>query len=326
MTLEDSHAVIPKELNSLIKQDMAVPILITQAAIFPEGRVQTVLMRGIEPSQKILGIPTSELNVDSNILPVMVGHRMAKKNSLKKDSLITIRWRDANGTFDAVEGEIVEIMNTQVPTIDSRQLWVPIDRLQKMMGVKNEATMLVVSQDLDKPVKIAGQNDLPGWDFKTHDFLMKDLYAMVASKKIGGGIMYSILLFLAMIAIFDTQILSIFRRRKEIGTLMALGMTRIRVILMFTLEGMLNGILAIGLAMIYGTPLIYLTAKKGIGMPEMVEDYGYALSTRLYPVYSVGLIFSTCIIIMITVAIVSYLPTRKIAKLKPTEALKGKIQ
>ena len=89
---------------------------------------------------------------------------------------------------------------------------------------------------------------------------------------------------------------------------------------------MLNGILAMGAAMIYGTPLIYFTATKGIGMPEMVEEYGFALSARLYPAYSAGLIFSTCLVIMITVAIVSYLPTRKIAKLKPTEALKGKIQ
>jgi ABC-type lipoprotein release transport system permease subunit len=42
-----------------------------------------------------------------------------------------------------------------------------------------------------------------------------------------------------MIAIFDTQVLSLFKRRKEIGTLSALGMTQQQIIGLFTVEGLL---------------------------------------------------------------------------------------
>jgi ABC-type lipoprotein release transport system permease subunit len=128
-----------------------------------------------------------------------------------------------------------------------------------------------------------------------------------------------------MLAIFDTQVLAVFRRRKEIGTLMALGLTRLRTIMLFTLEGALNGILAAIAAAIYGTPLLILFAKHGMSMPEAADSYGYALASRILPSYSVRLVLGTAIIVMATVTIVSYLPTRRISKMKPTEALRGKI-
>ncbi|MCK4532455.1 FtsX-like permease family protein, partial [bacterium] len=155
---------------------------------------------------------------------------------------------------------------------------------------------------------------------------LSDISAMVKSKRVGAGIMYAILLFLAMLAIFDTQVLAIFKRRKEIGTLMALGMTRLQVIFLFTLEGAMHGILAIGIAAIYGIPLLLYSAKHGISFPtETVDDYGFAFAETLLPSYSVFLVLGTIFIVMTVVTIVSFLPTRKIAKLKPTEALKGKI-
>jgi len=46
----------------------------------------------------------------------------------------------------------------------------------------------------------------------------------------------------------------------------------------------------------------------------------------IYPVYGLKLIFSTILTVIISATIVSYLPARKIAKLNPVLALKGKKQ
>ena len=319
LSLDESHGVIPDQLDSLIENRQATPILIRQGTIYPEGRVQSVLIKGIDPAQTILDIPTARLSRDAIELPVMVGKLMAKKNSLQIGDYLTIRWRDVNGTFDAADGEIVAIMNTNVPTMDMAQLWVPLKRLQEMSGLENEATMVVVDQAMREHA------DLPGWRFKGHDFLLKDINDVIKSKRAGSAVMYAILLFLSMLAIFDTQVLSIFRRRKEIGTLMALGMVRSKVIALFTLEGMLHGILGIAIAALYGIPALIITGKIGIPMPSTAEEYGFALPTRLFPVYSAWLVSGTILIVMLTVTIVSYLPSRKISGLKPTEALKGKL-
>ena len=128
-----------------------------------------------------------------------------------------------------------------------------------------------------------------------------------------------------MLAIFDTQVLSIFRRQKEIGTQIALGMTRGQVIKLFTLEGSMHSILAAGVAAIYGIPLLSLQAKYGIAMPENTDDYGMAIAEKIFPVYSIGLIITTTIVIFITATIVSFIPARKISRMKPTDAIRGKI-
>jgi ABC-type antimicrobial peptide transport system permease subunit len=50
------------------------------------------------------------------------------------------------------------------------------------------------------------------------------------------------------------------------------------------------------------------------------------VADKIYPVYSIGLVITTILLILLTTTIVSYLPSRRIAKMKPTEALRGKIQ
>jgi ABC-type antimicrobial peptide transport system permease subunit len=129
-----------------------------------------------------------------------------------------------------------------------------------------------------------------------------------------------------MLAIFDTQVLSIFRRQKEIGTYIALGMTRSQVVGLFTIEGSLNSLLAALLAAVYGIPLLALQASRGLSFVGASKDYGLVVADKIFPVYSIGLVATTIILIMITTTIVSYLPSRKIAKMKPTEALRGKLQ
>jgi ABC-type lipoprotein release transport system permease subunit len=156
--------------------------------------------------------------------------------------------------------------------------------------------------------------------------LLLEIENIIKAKTTGGIIIWGILLMLAMLAIFDTQVLSIFRRQKEIGTYVAMGMTRNQVVTLFTVEGAMHSVLAALLGAVYGIPLLSLQAIKGIALPVSGSDYGISMAERIYPQYGIGLIFTTVLLVMITTTIVSYWPARKIARMKPTDALRGKIQ
>jgi ABC-type antimicrobial peptide transport system permease subunit len=112
----------------------------------------------------------------------------------------------------------------------------------------------------------------------------------------------------------------------EIGTYIALGMTRKQVVTLFTMEGAMHAVLAAVLGAIYGVPLLAYQSAKGIALPVKSSDYGLAMADRLYPEYGLGLILSTIIIVFLTTTLVSYWPSRKISKMRPSEALRGKIQ
>jgi ABC-type lipoprotein release transport system permease subunit len=320
LSLQDAHSPVPESLQTQIDKGLATPILISQATIYPEGRLQTIQMKGIDPAQSIVNLPTQLLDQESEDLPALIGTRMAKNTGLEIGDTVTVRWRDAQGTFDARDAKIVQIMKTSVPSVDQAQIWVPLDKLQSLTRMENEASLVILAQDTREFPQTSG------WIHKDMDFLLKDINYLVKTKQTGGSIIYVILLSLAMLAIFNTQVLSIFRRRKEMGTLMSMGMTRGKLIRLFTLEGAMHSVLAAIVAAIYGIPLLLWSAKKGWAMPEAVDDYGIAgLSDALFPVYGTGLVIGTTILILVVTTIVSFMPTRKIAKLKPTDALRGKM-
>lgn len=319
LTLDDAHGEIPGQLQKLVEEKKALPILIRPATIYPNNRFQNALLKGIDPGQEIVSIPTSVLKADEAAIPALIGSRMAKSSGLNIGDYVTVRWRDANGTFDANEVKIVEVMKTDVPDIDNGQLWIPLEKMREMTAMPNQATIIV----LEKGSLFSETID--NWKHKDLEFLMQDLRALFLSKSIGGSIFYIVLLLLAMLAIFDTQILSIFRRRKEMGTLMALGMTRQKIIQLFTIEGGMHAVLAAVVAAIYGLPLLIYIANTGYGLPEATDSYGLAIGNRIFPTFTAGLIIGTTLLVLIVTTIVSYLPTRKIAKLKPTDALRGKL-
>jgi ABC-type lipoprotein release transport system permease subunit len=318
-SLDDAHGAIPDPLWDLVRKGDATPILIVQGSIYPEGRIRPVLLKGVDPGQIVLNIPSSVLEEGHEPLPILIGGRMARSSGLRIGDRVIVQWRDVHGTFDALDAEVVHIMTTSVPTVDNGQVWLPLRRLQGMTELENEATLVIVSDRVEEPPSATG------WIFRDLNYLLEDIRTLVQSKTVGSAILYFILLFLAMIAIFDTQVLSVWRRRKEMGTLMALGMTRRKVITLFTLEGAMHGVLAAVLAAIYGIPLLSHLARTGWALPVTTDSYGFAIGERLFPVYGVKLVILTVLIVLVMTTIVSHLPTRRISRLKPTDALRGRM-
>ena len=319
-TLEESHAQIPETFKKAVAEGAITPVLICQGTVYPEGRIKSMLLKGIDPDQKVLDLPTKEMNIKADELPVIIGRRMARSCKLKEGDITTIRWRDINGTFDATEVKVVKVFNCNVPNVDAGQIWVPLKKLQEMMQSPDEATIFIIGENFEI------NENVPGWQYKSQDSLMTEMDEIIKMKRTGGFFLYLVLILLAMLAIFDTQVLSIFRRQKEIGTYIALGMTRKQVVSLFTVEGAMHAILAVIVGAAYGTPFLLWQMKTGFSMPAGTDDMGLSIAESIFPVYGAGLIVATVLLIMVITTIVSYMPARKISKMNPTDAIKGKVQ
>lgn len=319
-TLTDSHAPVPEEAKREIASGDMDPFLITAGSIYPQGRLQSVVIKGIDPKQRLLLIPSGKLDTVTEAIPAIIGSLMARNLKVTKGDQVMIRWRDVNGTFDARNILVTEIFTTNVPEVETGQIYIPLQKLQEMLRMPGEATLLTFRD---------GQKVRPaidGWVLKTKEELTASVETMIKAKSAGQAILYTILLLLAMLAIFDTQILSIFHRQKEIGTYIALGFTKKQVVGLFTVEGTMNAVLAALLSAAYGLPFLAWMAKTGWKMPIDTSEFGLAIAQTLYPVYSAGLVVTTVLIVTIITALVSYWPSRRIARMNPTDALRGRLQ
>ena len=322
MTFEDAHSALPGDVQLLVDQKKAFPVLVSQASIYPGGRIMPVIMKGIPPGQNIVNMPTDALSGHDDIaIPVLIGKGMASDTKLNIGDSFTIRWLDTDRTYDADEGIVVHIMDTENFKLDMSHIWIPLKKAQTMLAMEGEGTYVTYEKGL--PLV----QDKGDWIPRDVKYLIRDMEALIEADEPNAAIMYIILLCFAAMGIFNAQVLSIFRRGREIGTLMALGMTRTRVVGLFTLEGGLNAFLAAIMTVILFGPLLWYFGNNGIWLGVDYSDgaMGIIVEKYLIPVYSVGLVVTTTIIVSIIVLIVSYLPSRRIARMKPTDALRGKV-
>lgn len=318
-SIQDAHGIIPEEFTPFINNKTVTPILVIQAAVYKSGNMQNILLKGIDPSQQILSIPSQPLNRDNDSVSVVIGARIAQTLNVRTGDILLLRWQDMNGAFDAREVFIASIFNTSITTVDEGQIWIDINDLQEMTGLYNEATYLVRSDDC--PIK----EEVKGWKYKDTDFLLYDFYLLVKDSRLESVIIFIILMSIALLAVFDTQTLSIFRRQKEIGTYISLGMTPKQVTRMFTLEGTTYSVLGILAGTIWGTPILYWFGQTGIRLPESYSDMGVSMRETMLPLYKPATIVASIAVIVIMSMLISWIPARKISKSNVVEALKGRI-
>ena len=319
MSYEDSHSNLPQDIQALVDEKKAFPVLVSQVSIYPGGRIMPAILKGIPPDQNIVNLPTEALlGINDGTIPVLIGKGMARDSKLKVGDSFTIRWMDADKTYDADEGTIIYIMDTENFKLDMGHIWVPLNIAQSMLEMKEEATYVTYAAGITNDI------NSKQWIHRDVNYLVQDMEAIIEADKPGAQIMFMILLALAAMGIFNAQVLSIFRRGKEIGTLMALGMTRSRVVGLFTMEGGLNAVLATIMMIILFGPILWYFGVEGIPLPIDYSEMGLIIAKRLIPIYSIGLIVSTMSLVSIIVLIVSYIPSRKITHMKPTDALRGK--
>ena len=194
-----------------------------------------------------------------------------------------------------------------------------IETLWQMTGLTNQASFFIADRNYK-------HKSINFWKFNSQEELLKPISDLVAQKKGSQSVIYFLLLTIALLAIFDTQVLSVFRRQSEIGTYIALGMTRQKVIGIFTFEGSLYSVLALILATIYGFPLLAWFADVGFAVPPADQKMGIPIADTIFPIFGLKLVFGTIFLVLFASTIVSFLPTRKISKLDPILALKGKKQ
>ncbi len=318
-TYEDAHQNSSPVIEELIKEHVLSPVLIREATVYPQGRMQGAVLRGVKPGQTALpDLPTHLLSAeDDNV--VMLGRRMAENLQVKVGDVMLIRWRDVNGAFDARQFVVGHIFNSDNPLIDYGQVYLDIDLLQKMCLLEGQCSYLTLNPESEMP------GELSAWNFQSQEELMKEFFNGIRAERTGAMVVYFFLLLIGMLAIFDTQVLSVFRRTKEIGTYIALGMTRQQVVRLFTVEGTMHSLFAVVVGALWGTPVFLIINKIGINFGAMgADDFGYAMPQIVYPYYSPWIVATGIITLVIASAIVSYLPARKIAKLRPTDAIRGK--
>jgi len=314
---EDHTIRVPDSLLQLQAKDKA-EVLVLQGQLYPNRRLYPVQIRGISMEQSLLKLPLDNLKKYSNnfddLIPVVVGAKMAKKAHLKKHNTLTLKWRDKSGAVDAKDIIIVDVVDILNPRVDDGVIWLRLDHLRAMTDREGEVSWVAVRNDI---------GPVAGSKFQPVELLMADLLALLRQDRMNSKILWAILMTLVCISVFNTQMLNIFKRQKEIGTLMALGMDSTRIVRTFTLEGGFAAVWALLIAVFLGLPFFIWFQGIGFDVSHLSEST-LPIRETIYPAYQPAEIIYSLIIVFVLIVISAWLPVKKITRLDPTLALRGR--
>ncbi len=291
---------------------------------------EAFLGRGVEP-EKELKLADFAMNIDSGKFlgenqanaienEIVLASGLAKNMKAKIGDYLTLMTTTANGALNALDVKVCGIYSTGIPEYDQRAMMVDIRTAQQILRSQKVTNVVVVLDETEQTEKVAStlESMFPTikakrwFDLATYYNAVVKLYYAIF------GFLGVIIFVIVVLSSSNTMMMSIFERTKEIGTQLAVGTSRPRLLLNFLYEGLIIGVLGAFLGLVVALGLALLINKAGIMMPAPPgRSTGYPLLVDIVPVVFVGVF----VLMSMTTVVSSLIPAFRASRLKIVDAL-----
>jgi putative ABC transport system permease protein len=235
----------------------------------------TFLAMGVDPAHDpsllYLIIPAGGKLIPGDTEGILIGTGLAANLGVGVNDRVVLLANTASGGINAVEARIQGLASTSMKAYDDTMLWVPIDLARRLLRVSGAHVWVVSLHDTDQTdavyTRLVRQAQLGGFEitpwYRLADFYNKTVQLL--SRQI--DVVKLIIAAIILISITNTMTMNVMERTVEIGTAMALGARRRRVLGLFLVEGTALGALGGVVGIVVGYALAELISHVGIPMP-----------------------------------------------------------
>jgi putative ABC transport system permease protein len=239
----------------------------------------------------------------------------------QKAALLT---NDHDGVMNALDLEYAGVYGQPgLPLPDKKLGYVPLAFAQELLRMNGRATEIAVAVDrisdaeVDalKPVLQAAVG--PEFEVATWHEIASFVDDAIAAQNFTLNLIAGIFLFVALLGIANTMLMSVLERTREIGTMMSVGVKRRQILSLFLLEAALLGLLGGILGAAAGGSFILYYGSKGI----VLKFAGMTSPLVVYPTATAGYILSILALAAGGAALAALWPSLRASRLRPVEAL-----
>jgi putative ABC transport system permease protein len=254
-----------------------------------------------------------------------------RKLGLKVGDKINAILSTSFGAVKVATFRVAGRMESGLKYLDETVAYLPLDTAMDLLDFEDAVTEIVVFTDqtghtadlqttLGRYLKAKHQKVLlvPWYRFN-------EMIAMISQLKTIYLLFYVFIILLASFVVFNTLVMMVAERTREIGMLAALGLTPREIGALFLWEAGLIAAVGSLIGALLGGGLGYLTSRTGIDVASMTRELGaeFFLAPRIYPRLGPSdLLFGFVLGVMVTLA-ASFIPVRRAERLSPTEALRA---
>jgi ABC-type lipoprotein release transport system permease subunit len=266
---------------------------------------------------------------------IILGSELAEEMGVGVGDYITLYALTRFESHNADEFEIVGTLTTTDPTINISTALISFEAANDFLDLGGLITEVDIAlerrvnfRDMAADageVKAALDGAFPSLHTVTFMEQAESFLELAKSKRGFGIVFLAVVLLIAGVGIFNTVLMSVYERIREIGVLRAHGMRPRQVSLMFALEGLLTGLIGSGAGTILGIAVNWVLVVYGYPIDKIAGDMdtmGLPYWGTVYGEWNIGTIAAMFAFGVITATIAGLIPARKGGKMEVTRALR----
>ena len=256
--------------------------------------------------------------------PILVSQKTAGQYNIGLRSKVVLTVQNAEGEITAGAFRVVGIYDTGNPMYDEVNAFVRNTDLQQLLGIEgelHEIAVLLNEHQLADPMAGKYQKLWTHLEVQSWMDLALGMRLMVEAKDTYTIVIVGIILVALLFSIINTMLMAVLERVREIGMLMAVGMSKWRVFLMIMLETVFLALIGGPLGLLLSWACIAYFGNHGIDLGGAA--YGeMGFSSIIYPQLDGATYLNVTIMVISMALLAAVYPARKALKLIPVEAIR----
>ena len=262
--------------------------------------------------------------VESGTNELVIGSWFAEDIGAKVGYWVTWVTRGNGGFYEAMDMQIVGIVNCPNPNVNRTLLMVPIDTIGDYLAMEGAATEINIA--LPESAEIAAEVariqqllDPDGSDLLvvSWDEIARDYVALAEAKRGGTGMILFLVFIIAAVGISNTMLMAIYERIRELGMMRALGMNDRSIQLAFMVEAGGIGLIGSTIGVLLGIAINFYMVNVGIDFGLLMRDMdmGYRIQSSFRGTWNPSTIITAFFFGSILSMLVAWIPTRRALKM-----------
>jgi ABC-type antimicrobial peptide transport system permease subunit len=220
------------------------------------------------------------------------------------------------------------VYKTDNLVFDQTNAFVRKDELARLTGLSatdcHEIGVLLHDEDQVKPTQAAIKEAFPALSVMNWLEISPDAGMLTKYMDLYYYILMGFILFALAFGIINTMLMAILERTKELGMLMAIGMSRKRIFYMIMLETIFLTLVGALFGMALGWLAVTISGHTGLDFSVVGEGFeAMGWSAVVYPSITPDFFFGVTLLVIATGILSSILPARKALSLIPVDAIKS---
>lgn len=290
------------------------------------------LAEGVDPRKeaelsKALRI-TEGRNLEEGAKEVILGRGLARNLNVHPGDLVALLVTTKSGGISAIEAEVAGVFVSTNQAYDDSALRLPINLAQSLLRVNGAHVWLVLLDETERTDEylenfrtrfpmLANKLEFIPW-YEQADFYNKTVVLFSQQMNVLRLIIGAII----VLSISNMLVMNVLERTGEIGTLMAIGLKRNKILRLFAIEGLLLGLAGASLGLVIGYGLAELISAIGIPMPPPPGmEEGYTGEIRV----TLNVLVNAFVVVFTTTAVAGIYPAWKASRLQIVDALRHNI-